>query len=320
VSDGTKRRLRAIERLRALDRSGDPALTALTRVASFVAGGGAAAVHLIDDVHQHRVAATGAPLGEHAREDALCKLVVDGERRIVCQDATEESRFAYSSFVQGDDPVRFYASTPVRAADGTVVGSLCTWDTVARELGEESAGRLDDLAEQVSTLLELRQVASELGHAAAHDPLTGVLNRTMLDDRLAHAFARRMRRGCEVLVIVIDLDGFKAINDTLGHDAGDEVLKTVARRLRDTVRAEDTVARLGGDEFAVVAELQPGTDGQDIVIDRIEAALAEPAEYGGASRPLAASVGATLVEHGDDVRAALDRADQAMYARKRGSR
>jgi diguanylate cyclase (GGDEF)-like protein len=320
VSDVATRRLRAIERLHALDRSGDPALTALTRVASFVAGGGAAAVHLIDDLHQHRVAATAAPLGEHPREDAMCKLVVDGEQRIVCQDATTEARFAYSSFVHGDAPVRFYASTPVRAADGTVVGSLCTWDTVARELDAESAARLDDLAEQVSTLLELRQVASELGHAAAHDPLTGVLNRTMLDDRLAHAFARRLRRGCEVLVVVIDLDGFKTINDTLGHEAGDAVLKTVARRLQDAVRGEDTVARLGGDEFVVVAELAPDTGGQDVVVERIETALAEPADYGGASRPLAASVGATLVEHGDDVRAALDRADRAMYARKRSSR
>ncbi|MDA0141584.1 sensor domain-containing diguanylate cyclase [Solirubrobacter deserti] len=139
----------------------------------------------------------------------MCRLVVDGEQRIVCQDATQESRFSYSSFVGGDEPVRFYASTPVRAADGSVIGSLCTWDTTSRELSKDGIARLDDLAEQVATLLELRQAASELGHAASHDPLTGVLNRTMLDDRLAHAFARRMRRGCEVLVIVIDLDGFK---------------------------------------------------------------------------------------------------------------
>ena len=317
-SDSAARRLRAIERLHALDRAGDPALTALTRVASFVAGGGAAAVHLIDDTAQHRVAATAAPLGEHPREDAMCKLVVDGEQRIVCQDATQDSRFAYSSFVQGEAPVRFYASTPVRAADGTVVGSLCTWDTESRDLDEEHVQRLEDLAEQVATLLELRQVASELGHAAAHDPLTGCLNRTMLDDRLAHAFARRMRRACDVLVVMIDLDGFKTINDTLGHDTGDEVLRIVAQRLQSAMRAEDTVARLGGDEFAVVAELQPGGEAtRDLIVSRIEAALTEPAEYAGALRPLAASVGAALAEPGDDVRAALDRADQAMYARKR---
>ncbi|MDA0185757.1 sensor domain-containing diguanylate cyclase [Solirubrobacter phytolaccae] len=314
------RRLRAIERLHALDRAGDPALTALTRVASFVVGGGAAAVHLIDDEVQHRVAATDAPLGEHPREDSMCKLVVDGERRIVCEDATADSRFAYSSFVQGDAPVRFYASTPVRATDGTVVGSLCTWDIEAREIGDEHVRRLEDLAEQVATLLELRQVASELGHAASHDPLTGVLNRTMLDDRLAHAFARRMRRDCDVLVVVVDLDGFKAINDTLGHDTGDVVLKTVASRLQTATRAEDTVARLGGDEFAVVAELQPDSDGESILVARIESGLSEPAEYGGELRPLRASVGAALAEPGDDVRAALARADQAMYARKRERR
>lgn len=170
--------------------------------------------------------------------------------------------------------MRFYASTPVRATDGTVVGSLCTWDTKARALSDERVLRLEDLAEQVATLLELRQVASELGHAASHDPLTGILNRTMLDDR----------------------------------------------RLQAAVRAEDTVARLGGDEFVVVAELQPGTGGERIVIDRIESALAEPAEYAGALRPLAASVGAALAEAGDDVRAALFRAGQAIAPRKRSSR
>lgn len=320
MTSAATRRLSALERLHALDRAGDPALTGVTRVASFVAGGGAAAVHLIDDAAQHRVAATGAPLGTHPREDAMCALVVDGEQRIVCEDATLDARFSYSSFVHGDSPVRFYASTPVRAADGTVVGSLCTWDTEPRELDDEHVRRLEDLAEHVATLLELRQVASELGHAAAHDPLTGVLNRTMLDDRLAHAFARRLRRGCDVLVVVVDLDGFKAINDTLGHDTGDVVLKLVADRLQTATRAEDTVARLGGDEFVVVAELVPDSGGEAVVVARIEAALAEPAAYGGELQPLRASVGAALAEPGDDVRAALARADQAMYARKRDRR
>ena len=83
------------------------------------------------------------------------------------------------------------------------------------------------------------------------------------------------------------------------------------------MRAEDTVARLGGDEFAVVAELQPGGEARDMIVARIEGALTEPAEYAGAVRPIAASIGAALAEPGDDVRAALDRADQAMYARKR---
>ncbi len=92
----------------------------------------------------------------------------------------------------------------------------------------------------------------------------------------------------------------------------------MAQRLQSAMRAEDTVARLGGDEFAVVAELQPGGEAtRDLIVSRIEAALTEPAEYAGALRPLAASVGAALAEPGDDVRAALDRADQAMYARKR---
>src|SRR4051794_766119 len=182
------RRLHAIERLDLLERAGDPALTAITRLAAFTAGGGAAAVHIFDAAHQHRVAATNAPLGPHPREESMCRLVVDGEQRIHCADATADTRFSYTSFVAGDEPVRCYASTPLRAQDGAVIGSLCTWDTAARALSAEQLARLDDLAELITSRIELTHIAGELGHVATHDALTGVLNRVMLDDRLAHAF------------------------------------------------------------------------------------------------------------------------------------
>ena len=310
----------AIQRLHLLDRAGDPALTALTRITAYVAGGGAAAVHVFDDVAQHRVAATDAPLGDHPREDAMCKLVVDGERRIVCTDATQDPRFSYSSFVTGDAPVRFYASTPLRAMDGEVIGTLCAWDTSARELSEEQAGRLEDLAEQVSARMELVRLANDLGHQAIHDPLTGVLNRVMLDDRLALAFARQLRAGGVVLVAVVDLDEFKLLNDTLGHDAGDEALKAVARRLKACVRAEDTVARLGGDEFAVVAELPTGATGCREITARLNGIWDKPCQLAGQDWPLKGSVGVAVAEAGDDVRTALERADQAMYVEKRSRR
>lgn len=311
----TRRRQEALTRLGVLNRAGDPALSGLARVAAYVAGAGHAAVHIFDDLFQHRVAAAGAPLGRHARSDAMCHVVVDGERRIICPDATRDERFGYSSFIRGDAPVRFYASLPLRASDGLVVGTLCTWDEVPGDLTDEQLARLEDLAQQASIHLEVSALAHDLGHAASHDGLTGVANRLLLCDRLARSFARRLRHGGEILVAVVDVDQFKAINDTHGHDVGDTVLIEVARRLAGELRAEDTVARLGGDEFAVVAEVADRPTA-DLVLARLRAGLADLRLPGG--EVARASVGAALAETGDDVSSALERADRAMYAAKRG--
>jgi diguanylate cyclase (GGDEF)-like protein len=311
------RRLAAIAHLGLLERSGDPGLTALTRLVGYVTGAAAAAIHVLDDTEQHRVAATGAPLGSHPREDAMCRLVVDGRERIVCDDAAADPRFSYSSFVQGPAPVRFFASAPLELSDGTVVGTLCAWDTEPRELSAEQVERLQDLAEQASARIELVHLARTLGNAAAHDPLTGVVNRLLVFDRLAQAFARRRRHGGHVAVALIDVDDFKAVNDRHGHDTGDEILRAVAQRLSACTRTEDTVARLGGDEFVVVAEVEGGEDDAARLLQRIEDALAGAVTIGDLVLPLSATAGVAIAEAGDDPRSALARADLVMYQRKR---
>ncbi|UUY06305.1 GGDEF domain-containing protein [Svornostia abyssi] len=140
-------------------------------------------------------------------------------------------------------------------------------------------------------------------------------NRLLLCDRLAQSFARRLRHGGEILVAIIDVDQFKAINDTHGHEVGDTVLIEVAHRLTRTLRGEDTVARLGGDEFAIVAEVadQPTAE---LLLSRLRAGLADlPLPDGKVAR---ATIGAAPAQAGDDVSTALERADRAMYAAKRG--
>lgn len=105
--------------------------------------------------------------------------------------------------------------------------------------------------------LELTHIANALEYASSRDPLTGAVNWLVLADRMAQAFARQRRHDLDVLVAVIDVDKSKHINDTYGHDAGDEVLIAIAQRLSRNTRPEDTIARLGSDEFAVVAEMVP---------------------------------------------------------------
>jgi diguanylate cyclase (GGDEF)-like protein len=315
MSEVERRRAEAIASLGLLEQAGDAALTALVRLGTYVAGARAGAVHLFTEAAQHRVAAIGAPLGEHPREDSMCRLVVDDEQRIFCADATRDPRFGYSSFVQGPEPVRFYLSMPLRVSGGEVIGTLCAWDTEARELDDEQLALFEDVAEQAVWRLELTRIARDVSDAACRDPLTGAVNRLLLGDRLAHAFGRRLRHGGEVLVVVVDVDDFKVVNDTLGHDAGDEVLIAVAQRLTAATRPEDTVARLGGDEFVVVAEVPHAHAALDMW-ERIEEALTGTIRVGDPAETLHVTIGATFAQPGDDPRTAIARADREMYSRK----
>ena len=159
-----------------------------------------------------------------------------------------------------------------------------------------------------------RHAAQErLAWAATHDPLTGLANRPLLVDRLEQALARRPRAGTVVAVLFVDLDGFKRVNDELGHPAGDEVLQVVARLLQSAVRPAAPVARVGGDEFVVVAEDIP-TEEVGHLARRLEAAVTG---VSAGKQPLQASVGAALARPTDSPESILQLADELMYERKR---
>jgi diguanylate cyclase (GGDEF)-like protein/PAS domain S-box-containing protein len=161
---------------------------------------------------------------------------------------------------------------------------------------------------------------AELHHRALYDPLTELPNRALLQDRLDQAIAQSRRTGQPFALIVGDLDNFKDTNDSLGHDAGDEVLKEVAVRLRSSIRDADTVARLGGDEFAVIVA---DADQRSTVAaaDRVLRAFVRPVAVGTDRVDVSASLGiAFYPEHGDDRRTLLRHADVAMYQAKRTRR
>ncbi|MDP3714348.1 MAG: GGDEF domain-containing protein [Mycobacteriales bacterium] len=152
---------------------------------------------------------------------------------------------------------------------------------------------------------------------ALHDPLTGLPNRVLLLDRLRHALSSQSRRGGQVGVLFLDLDGFKAVNDGYGHAAGDEVLRVVAARLRQAVRSGDTAARLAGDEFVVVCEGVDGPAALAVAASRIESALAAPMDLEGRTVCLGVSVGISLAVGGQTAEDVLRAADTRMYDVKR---
>jgi diguanylate cyclase (GGDEF)-like protein len=165
-----------------------------------------------------------------------------------------------------------------------------------------------------------RQIDShmeEIEHQALHDSLTGLPNRVLFQDRIELALANARRSGGRAAVLLLDLDGFKEINDALGHASGDELLRELAVRLRGTLRDTDTVARLGGDEFGVVMPAE-GADDVRETARRIHDAVEEPFGIGGLSLAVKASVGGVLFpDDASDADTLVRFADVAMYAAKR---
>jgi diguanylate cyclase (GGDEF)-like protein len=294
-----------------------PGLDEAARLAQYIAGGGAAAVHLIDEIWQHRVAAVGAPTVRTPVDESMCIQVVRDDAPVYTADATQADRFVGNPFVSGPDPVRLYSSTPLRSDAGDPVGTLCVFDTVSRPLTAEQRDRLDDVAALVSQQLGLARLASRLAGDALTDPLTGVANRLLMSERLGQALERRRRHEGNPALVLLDLDGFKQINDELGHAAGDALLVEVARRLVASVRSEDTVARLGGDEFVITAEQLPGVVETQELHRRLASVFEQPFQLGDHTVTVGGSLG--LVVPGEDELSyeLLGRADAAMYEAKR---
>ncbi len=185
-------------------------------------------------------------------------------------------------------------------------------------LAEELEWLSHDLEARVAERTrQLRLAQHQLERLALYDPLTGLANRTLLADRITRAVSRAERGVATPAVLLLDLDGFKSVNDSFGHATGDLLLVEMAHRLRAVVRDEDTVARLGGDEFAVV--LCHATDDQALeVADRIMAALTRPVVVGDATCWVRASIGVRPADRGQPPETLLRDADTAMYAAKAG--
>jgi len=193
-----------------------------------------------------------------------------------------------------------------RSADGSIV------------IGEAQTTLIPGGVQGVTRdVTELRSLQANLAALAMRDPLTGLANRRLLDELFEASLLRAHRSGTPLAVEYIDLDGFKAVNDTYGHDAGDIVLCETARRLRSTVRSADLVARIGGDEFVIVREMnEPGWSD---LIERIELALSSPIDISDTEAVFcSASIGHADTRTVENTSGALlAAADAAMYARKR---
>ncbi len=210
-----------------------------------------------------------------------------------------------------------WLAVPLSAHRG-VVGVL-----VLRTEAGEPGYRDDDLellrfvSTQIATVVERKDAEDQMRHRALHDALTDLPNRALFQDRCGLALRRAARGEAPVVLFYLDVDDFKYVNDAHGHDAGDVLLRAVADRLLQCVRASDTVARIGGDEFTVLVPELPGPDPGTNVLARIRAALAAPYQIDGTELTISVSIGVAVYPvDGVDMDALLRCADERMYADK----
>ncbi len=309
------RRQTAIARYKILDSASEADFDNLAMLAGRICGTQSAAISFIDGERQWFKARCGIDQSETPIAVSFCAHAIRWPDIFEVRDASTDSLFVNNALVVGAPFIRFYAGMPILAADGTPIASLCVFDPVPRPYGltEIQAVTLRVLALQAQSLLELRRsnierqaqaaaksaLSKELRHAADHDVLTGLPHRGVFNRRLAAAMRDAEKHDTRVALMLIDVDHFKQINDSLGHDVGDAMLCNFAQRLHTVVRKTDTVARLGGDEFGIIL---PGIrrTGQITAIARsLNERLQEPIEHKGRSIDCRASVGVAIYpDHG----------------------
>jgi diguanylate cyclase (GGDEF)-like protein/PAS domain S-box-containing protein len=244
--------------------------------------------------------------------------VLESERPLVV-GTTDDDLARYPQIVTAMRAARLHtvAVFPIMS-DSMPVGVTAAFFARERIIADHEADMVLALARQASQVITRVRAQEQIAHAARHDPLTGLVNRMALRTAIGSALLPDTRPPGPLSVMFLDLDGFKAVNDRLGHNVGDVILREVAARLSSSVRSTDLVGRYGGDEFVVVCG---GTDGHEAeaVAERIHATMREPFEAA-LGLPLSASIG--IVTHGSsDAPASADdmigAADQAMYDSKR---
>jgi diguanylate cyclase (GGDEF)-like protein/PAS domain S-box-containing protein len=182
----------------------------------------------------------------------------------------------------------------------------------------DSEGRIVNFIGLFSDITSIKASQERLDYLAHHDPLTELPNRLLLGAQIGQALTRMKRAGTHVALIYLDLDGFKPVNDRLGHEAGDAVLVEVAKRLSRSVRDQDTVARIGGDEFAILLEDIHTRSDTDRSLRQIANALHDKFRWGSTEIAISASVGVSIApEDGTDARTLLKTADANMYRAKK---
>ncbi len=335
LPDDEAQRLESLRGLLLLDTPAEDRFDRITRLARKSLGVPVALVSLVDKDRQWFKSIQGLPSGvcETSRAISFCGHAVLQDGLFEVTDATKDRRFHDNPLVTSDPKVRFYAGYAIHAPDGARIGTLCTIDHIPRELTDDDRLALQDLAELVErelavealsqTELELRKALSEAERRASVDALTRLWNRKTIRDLLSRELERCRRNGLPLSVVLADIDHFKMVNDTHGHNVGDEILAMLAEAFRGAFRSYDMVGRSGGEEFmAVLTECGPNE--AEAVANRM-CKRVEAWDFNTTAGQLKITVSAGVASGMGDklpetVEELIESADKAMYQAKRSGR
>ncbi len=327
-------RRRSLERMTLLSTPDEAMFDRVTRTAQRLFDAPIASFTLVDRDRQFFKSVVGLRERETPRDVSFCGHVVVQDQTMVVADALKDDRFADNPLVTGDLGIRFYAGRPIHNSEGHCIGTLCIIDRKPRSFSHSDRQALDDLATWLESLLLNRDLGeaqtallNELDNSkreALIDPLLWIWNRRGFEEVMQREVMRARREGETVTLAAIDLDHFKAINDTFGHAAGDAVLRETVRRLRESLRSYDILARWGGDELVAVGVGLPETRGQAFGDQLCEAvASAGPLAVDAGLIGFTCTIGVAQA-HPDAAtpftEALMRRADEALYAAKQQGR
>ena len=290
------------------------------------------AITLLNDEKQWFKSVVGWVVSELPRDTSFCKFTVQANQVLVISDTLEDPRTATSPLVLSAPRFRAYAGFPLHDEHGTVAGTFCVFDLKPREFSAADQQSIMDLAamtqrEVLSHHLSEAHTAlttklSVARREAMMDPLTRLWNRRGASVLLKSALDTADQRGTPLSLALLDLDNFKRINDTYGHQVGDEVLRKLGGRLISAVRGEDAICRIGGDEFLILmTDTDAAAAGRTAErVRRMVTDTAIPTREG--MLPMSVSVGCTVRMPRESlaVEALLERADQALLASKAAGR
>jgi diguanylate cyclase (GGDEF)-like protein len=291
VLDGV--RLAALRDTELLDGEPDEAFERLNRLAVELLGVPVSLVSLVDEDRQFFAGQVGLPepwasYRETPLSHAFCQHVVNKDEPLIVEDARSDPLVSDNLAVK-DLGVIAYAGMPMRMSDGNVLGSFCAIDSQPHRWSEHDLQILRDLASVASNLIELRHA-----HAvpALHDPLTALPDRALFAELLSGSLTRAGRGETCTSILALGLDGFRLINEALGHTAGDEILVSVSRRLTEALRESDAVCRVAGDEFLILCEsARDEADALTLAKRLRQTVTATPVDIDGHEQPIAATIG-----------------------------
>jgi len=306
-------RVAALIRYDVLDTAPEAPFEKITSLVQDVLQVPICAVSLVDREEQWFKSIQGLETRRTPRSISFCAHTIRTDEAFIVTDALRDPRFCANPLVVGEPHIRSYAGVPLQTPDGYNVGALCAIDVVPREFSDAQLGILRSFASLVVDELELRRIAER-------DHLTGALTRRGFVEQVKKEISRCRRHGRESVLLLMDIDHFKRVNDGYGHPAGDEVLKAVASACSRSLRENDLLGRLGGEEFGILLTETDAGGGLEVaekLRSAIEGLSVDVAEGIRVTASFGVSSFAPSVSRPEDW---IAKADEALYSAKRGGR